>query len=90
MTVKIALERAGLRNVKNKLVQLIHNVAPPHSWFPQEWIAPADLYFLKGAEWEPFGSCRNPALLWANAGPQAIDPVTRLSSRVEFPEAEFK
>jgi hypothetical protein len=35
-------------------------------------------------------SRRNPALLCANAGPQAIDSVTRLSSRVEFPEPEFK
>src|SRR6267142_2237048 len=29
------------------------------------------------------------ALLCANAGPQAIDSVTRVSSRVEFIEAEF-
>src|SRR5438309_8917618 len=29
------------------------------------------------------------ALLCANAGPQAIDSVTRRSSRVELPEAEF-
>jgi hypothetical protein len=29
------------------------------------------------------------ALLRANAGPQAIDPVTRVSRRVEFIEAEF-
>src|ERR1700730_10616434 len=34
MTVKTAPERAGLRNIKNKLVQLIHNVVPPHSCFP--------------------------------------------------------
>jgi hypothetical protein len=29
------------------------------------------------------------ALLCANAGPQAIDSVTRVSSRVEFTELEF-
>jgi hypothetical protein len=58
MTVKTAPERAGLRNIKNKLVQLIHNVVPPHSCFPQDWIAPADLYFLKAAEWQPFAPCR--------------------------------
>jgi hypothetical protein len=33
MTVKTAPERAGVRKIKNKLVQLIHNVVPPHSRF---------------------------------------------------------
>src|ERR1700741_157782 len=48
MTVKMAPELSGLRNIKNKLVQLIHNVVPPHSCFPHDWIALTDLYFLKG------------------------------------------
>src|SRR5258708_32087996 len=30
------------------------------------------------------------ALSCANAGPQGIDPVTRVSSRIELPEPEFK
>jgi hypothetical protein len=33
-------------------------VVPPHFSFPQDWIAPADLYFLKAAEWQPFAPCR--------------------------------
>src|SRR5258706_14348842 len=40
MTVQTAPERAGPRNIKNKLVQLIHNVVPPHSCFPHDWAAP--------------------------------------------------
>jgi hypothetical protein len=47
VTVKTAPKRGGLRNIKNKLVQLIHNVVPPYSCFPHDWIALADLYFLK-------------------------------------------
>src|SRR5713101_4453621 len=36
-------------------------------------------------------SCRAAiSFVCANAGPQAIDSVTRVSSRIELPEAEFK
>src|SRR4029077_17284045 len=38
MTVKTAPERDRPRNIKNKLVHLIHDVVPSHSCFRHRWI----------------------------------------------------
>jgi hypothetical protein len=37
MTVKIAPERGGPRDVEDKLVDLIHNAVPSHSGFRHHW-----------------------------------------------------